>query len=178
LLSEHLEEFMPIVYTPTVGLATRRFSAVFRRGRGIWITPDFAGRIADVLARSGAVEDVRLWSSPTTSRSSASAIRARAGMAISIGKLSLYCAGAGIHPAQTLPVSLDVGTDNETLLHDEQYCRLAQAAPARRGLCEARRRVRRRRARGVSRRADPVGGLPQGKCAAHSRSLPFTRALL
>jgi malic enzyme len=121
VLSDHLEEFMPVVYTPTVGLATRRFSAVFRRGRGIWITPDFAGRIATVLREAAPWDDARLL--VVTDNESILGIgdQGAGGMAISIGKLSLYVAGAGIHPAQTLPISLDVGTDNELLLEDEQY---------------------------------------------------------
>jgi hypothetical protein len=121
VLSEHLEELMPIVYTPTVGLATRRFSAVYRRGRGIWITPDFAGRIASVLHDAAPWDHARLL--VVTDNESILGIgdQGAGGMAISIGKLSLYVAGAGIHPAQTLPISLDVGTDNEALLKDDQY---------------------------------------------------------
>jgi len=121
VLSEHLEELMPIVYTPTVGLATRRFSAVYRRGRGIWITPDFAGRIASVLRDAAPWDHARLL--VVTDNESILGIgdQGAGGMAISIGKLSLYVAGAGIHPAQTLPISLDVGTDNEALLKDDQY---------------------------------------------------------
>lgn len=121
VLCDHLEEFMPIVYTPTVGLATREFSNVFRRGRGIWITPEFEGRIADVLRAAAPYPDVRMI--VVTDNESILGIgdQGAGGMAISVGKLALYTAGGGIHPAQTLPVSIDVGTDNQTLLDDELY---------------------------------------------------------
>ena len=121
LLGDHIEEFMPIVYTPTVGLATQNFSHVFQRGRGVWITPDFTGRIAEVLAN--AVGDRQIALIVATDNESILGIgdQGAGGMAISIGKLALYVAGAGIHPGMTLPVSLDVGTDNPDLLNDELY---------------------------------------------------------
>ncbi len=121
VLCDHLEELMPIVYTPTVGQATQRYSEVFRRGRGVWITPDLRGRIRDVLASASNWCDVSLL--VVTDNESILGIgdQGAGGIAISIGKLSLYCAGAGIHPARTLPVSLDVGTNNQTLLEDEMY---------------------------------------------------------
>jgi malate dehydrogenase (oxaloacetate-decarboxylating) len=121
VLSLHLEELMPIVYTPTVGKASEYFSRVFRRARGIWITPDHAGRVEDVLRNAAPFSDVELM--VVTDNESILGIgdQGAGGMAISVGKLSLYCAGAGIHPARTLPVSLDVGTENQALLDDPLY---------------------------------------------------------
>jgi len=121
VLSLHLEEFMPIVYTPTVGKAAQYFSRVYRRGRGIFITPDHVGRIEQVLRDAAPFSDVRLM--VVTDNESILGIgdQGAGGMAISIGKLALYCVGAGIHPALTLPISLDVGTNNQALLDDPFY---------------------------------------------------------
>jgi malic enzyme len=121
LLSNHLQELMPIVYTPTVGEATRNFSHVFRRGRGVWITPDLRGRIAEVLSASTEFEGVQLLVATDNESILGIGDQGAGGMAIAIGKLALYTAAAGIHPAHTLPVSLDVGTNNEALLKDELY---------------------------------------------------------
>lgn len=121
VLSLHLDELMPIIYTPTVGKASQYYSRVFRRARGIWITPDFRGRVEDILRTGAPFSDVQLM--VVTDNESILGIgdQGVGGMAISVGKLSLYCVGAGIHPARTLPISLDVGTDNQSLLDDPLY---------------------------------------------------------
>jgi malate dehydrogenase (oxaloacetate-decarboxylating) len=121
LLADHLEELMPIVYTPTVGLATQRFSRVFQSGSGVWITPDMKGRMQDVLRAVLRGRKIRLL--VVTDNESILGIgdQGAGGMAISVGKLALYTAAAGIDPDQVLPVSLDFGTDNEALLAEDSY---------------------------------------------------------
>ena len=121
VLADHLEELMPIVYTPTVGAAVQKFSHVFQGGGGIWITPDMKGRMEAVLRGIVGAREIRLL--VVTDNESILGIgdQGAGGMAISQGKLALYTAAAGIDPAQAIPVSLDFGTDNEELLADDQY---------------------------------------------------------
>ncbi len=121
VLTHRLEDLMPIVYTPTVGLATQRYSHVFQRGRGVWITPDLRGRVAEILRTAAGGRKIRLM--VVTDNESILGIgdQGAGGIAISIGKLSLYTAAAGIDPQHVLPVSIDVGTENAALLSDSLY---------------------------------------------------------
>src|SRR5262245_49630036 len=112
---------MPIVYTPTVGTAVQRFSRVFQGGGGVWITPDMRGRMEKILRNAAASRDVRLLVVTDNESILGLGDQGAGGMAISVGKLALYTAAAGIDPMRSLPVSLDFGTDNEQLLSDDQY---------------------------------------------------------
>ena len=120
LLAEHIEEMLPIVYTPTVGVACQRFSEIYRRPRGLFISYPDRERIGEVL-RNRPDREVDIIVVTDGQRVLGLGDQGFGGMGIPIGKLSLYTALGGIDPARTLPVMLDVGTDNAELLDDPMY---------------------------------------------------------
>ena len=119
---DNIAELLPIVYTPTVGLACQQWSRIYRREHGLYVSVDDLGRVAELVDNAIAkVERVRIVVVTDGERILGLGDLGVGGMGISIGKLALYSAVGGVDPETTLPIALDVGTDNEALLSDPLY---------------------------------------------------------
>ena len=120
LLVQNLEEMLPVVYTPTVGAGCQQFSRLFRKPRGLFLSMPHKNRIEEILAhpRFDKVEAIVVTDGE---RILGLGDQGAGGMGIPIGKLALYTGCGGLHPATTLPIMLDVGTDNPDCLNDPLY---------------------------------------------------------
>ena len=125
LIMENIREIMPLIYTPTVGQACKEFADIFRTEKGFYITAADRGRVKQIL-KNWPHDDVRIIVITDGERILGLGDLGANGMGIPIGKLSLYCACAGIAPQQTLPVMFDVGTDNEELINNPIYLGMRQ----------------------------------------------------
>jgi malate dehydrogenase (oxaloacetate-decarboxylating) len=122
LLTDHIEEMLPVVYTPTVGQAIERFSHEYRRPRGVYLSVNHPEEAEESLRNYGmGVADVDLIVATDAEGILGIGDQGVGGIDIAIGKLAVYTAAAGIHPRRVIPVVLDMGTDNLGLLNDEMY---------------------------------------------------------
>ena len=177
LVSDHIEEMLPILYTPTVGLACQRFSEMYRRPRGLFIAYPDRDRIGEIL-RNRPRREVNVIVVTDGQRILGLGDQGIGGMGIPIGKLSLYAVLGGIDPARTLPVLLDVGTDNTGLLDDPMYLGWRHHRITGAGYDDFVRPVRPGRTGRTARCPAAMGGLRHPARPADPGALPRSAAQL
>ena len=122
VLSEHLDEMLPIIYTPTIGQAIERYSHEYRRPRGVFLSINHQAQIEEAFTNFGRrADEIDLIVATDSEGILGIGDQGVGGVEISIGKLTVYIAAAGIHPRRVMPVVLDIGTDNQALLSDPLY---------------------------------------------------------
>src|SRR5215471_12116075 len=131
VLTDHLSELLPIVYTPTIGEAIQRYSHQYRRPRGVYLSIDSPGQIGTALSATGlSADDIDLIVATDAQAILGIGDWGVGGIDIAAGKLAVYTAAGGVNPARTLPVMLDVGTDRPELLEDPLYLGVRHKRPA------------------------------------------------
>ena len=126
LVLDHLEQMVPVIYTPTVGKACQHYSHMYRRARGVYISPNERGRMVEALANATAGVAPRVIVITDNEAILGIGDQGVGGMPIAIGKLALYTVGAGVPPTRCLPIDFDIGTENEALLADPLYLGIRQ----------------------------------------------------
>jgi malic enzyme len=133
---DHIDEMMPIVYTPTVGEACQKFSHIYRFPRGVFLSPENIGQVDEIFERLPC-RDVAVIVVTDSAGILGIGDQGAGGMGIPIGKLSLYTAGAGINPANCLPVTLDVGTTTRGCSDDPLYLGVRRPRCAARSISDS-----------------------------------------